>query len=108
MRCVLVVVALAACKPGGVTEAQQTCARAATMFERCEDLGSNTPQERELTIDRWRGLCRAVLTGETRQLMPNALELYQSLDEPSRQGLRAQAECTSRATTCDEYRVCQR
>ena len=107
MRWLLVVAALAACKPGA-TEAQQTCARAAAMFERCEDFGSNTPLERELAIDRWRGLCRAVFTGETKQLMPNALELYESLDEPTRAGLRTQAECTSRAATCDEYRTCQR
>lgn len=107
MRCLLVVVALAACK-GSVSPAQQTCARASAMFERCEDFGSDTPLERDLAIDRWRGLCRAVLTGETSQLMPNALELYQSLDEPTRAGLRLQADCTASATTCDAYRACQR
>ena len=99
--------ALAACKPG-TTDAQQTCARAAEMFERCEELGSGTKLERELTIDRWRGLCRAVFTGETKQLMPNALELYEQLDDDSRAGLRVQAACTARATTCDEYRACQK
>lgn len=96
-----------ACKPA-TTDAQQTCARAAAMFERCEDLGSGSKQEHELTIDRWRGLCRAVYTGETKQLMPNALELYQSLDDDSRAALRAQADCTARAETCDAYHACQK
>ena len=53
MRCVLVLAALAACKPGGVTQAQETCARAAAMFERCEDFGSDTPLERDLAIDQY-------------------------------------------------------
>jgi hypothetical protein len=79
-----IIVALAACKPGGVSSAQETCALAAKMFEQCEQLGSGTKLEHELSVDRWRGLCRAVMTGETKQLMPNALELFSSLDDAAR------------------------
>ena len=78
MRSMLLVVALVACKGGGVSKEQETCAKAAAMFERCEELsteGSDAKLQNELTVDRWRGLCRAVLTGETKQLLPNALRL---------------------------------
>lgn len=110
MRSLLVAVAvLAACKGGGVSKAQEICAKAAAMFERCEELsgeGSDAKLEKELVVDRWRGLCRAVLTGETQQLMPNALELYHAMDEGTKAGLRQQAECTAKATTCSEYAAC--
>lgn len=97
------------CK-AGTTEDQELCAKAAAMFERCEDLdmgsGSDAALTRELMIDRWRGLCRAVFTGTTEQLMPNTRELYQQMDEGTRAGLRVQAECTAKATTCAEYATC--
>lgn len=105
----LAVVVVAACKGGGVSKEQEVCARAAAMFERCEDLageGSDAKLQNELTIDRWRGLCRAVLTGETKQLLPNALELYNAMDEGTKAGLRVQAECTAKATNCVEYAAC--
>lgn len=105
----LAVVVVAACKGGGVSKEQEVCARAAAMFERCEDLageGSDAKLQNELTVDRWRGLCRAVLTGETKQLLPNALELYNAMDEGTKAGLRVQAECTAKATTCAEYAAC--
>ena len=99
---------LLACKPGGVSSAQETCAKAGDMFAKCEDFGSAAPLEHDLMIDRWRGLCRAVFTGETRQLMPNALQVYQSLDDGERLGLKLQAECTAKAATCDQYRACEK
>jgi hypothetical protein len=107
----LLVVALVACKGGGVTKEQEVCAKAAAMFERCEDLsgeGSDAKLEDELTVDRWRGLCRAVLTGKTEQLMPNALDLYRSMDDATKAALRQQAECTAKATTCSEYAACSK
>ena len=106
VRAFVLMAALAACKPGGVSDAQEVCATASTMFDKCEDFGSAAPLERELMVDRSRGLCRAVFTGETKQLMPNALELYQALDEGSRAGLKIQAQCTSKATTCLAYHAC--
>jgi hypothetical protein len=108
MRCVLLLVLATACKPGGVSNAQETCAKASAMFQKCEDFGSASPLEHDLMVDRWRGLCRAVFTGETKQLMPNALEVYQALDEASRAGLKLQAECTAKAATCDAYRACEK
>ena len=105
----LAVVVVAACKGGGVSKEQEVCARAAVMFERCEDLageGSDAKLQNELTVDRWRGLCRAVLTGETKQLLPNALELYNAMDDGTKAGLRVQAECTAKATTCAQYAAC--
>ena len=102
---------LVACKGGGVSKEQEVCAKAAAMFEKCEDLsgeGSDANQQRELTIDRWRGLCRAVLTGETKQLLPNALELYNAMDEGTKLGLKQQAECTAKTTTCGEYAACSK
>ena len=92
MRCVLLLAFVATCKPGGVSDAQETCAKAGAMFEKCEDFGSATPLQHDLMIDRWRGLCRAVFTGETKQLMPNTLEVWQALDDASRAGLKLQAE----------------
>jgi hypothetical protein len=62
----LVIIALVACKGGGVSKEQETCARAAAMFEKCEQLdaeGSDAKLQNSLAIDRWRGLCRAVLSG---------------------------------------------
>jgi hypothetical protein len=106
VRTFVVIVGLAACKPGGVSSAQETCAKASAMFEKCEDFGSAAPLERELMVDRWRGMCRAVYTGETKQLMPNTLEVYQALDEASLAGLKATAECTSKTTSCIGYHAC--
>jgi hypothetical protein len=105
------VAALAACKGGGVSQAQEVCAKAAAMFEKCEELGSDGSDaklQNSLTIDRWRGLCRAVMTGETKQLMPNALELYNAMDDGTKAGLRVQAECTAKAATCAEYAACSK
>ena len=109
MRWLLIL--LVACKGGGVSKEQEVCARAAAMFEKCEELaseGSDAKKQNELTVDRWRGLCRAVLTGETKQLLPNALELYNTMDEGTKAGLRVQAECTAKATTCSEYAACSK
>jgi hypothetical protein len=49
-----------------------------------------------------------VLTGETKQLLPNALELYNQMDEATKAGLRQQAECTAKTTTCSEYAACSK
>jgi hypothetical protein len=106
VRAFLLIVAVAACKPGGVSSAQEICAKASAMFDKCEDFGSAAPLERDLMVDRWRGLCRAVYTGETKQLMPNALAVYQALDEGSRAGLKIQAECTAKAASCLAYHAC--
>ena len=106
MRTFVLIASLAACKPGGVSSAQEVCAKASAMFDKCEDFGSAAPLERELMVDRWRGLCRAAFTGETQQLMPNTLEVYNALDEGSRAGLKIQAECTSKASTCLAYHAC--
>ena len=108
MRYVLIAVVLAACKPGGVSSAQETCAKAGDMFAKCEDFGSAAALEHDLMIDRWRGLCRAVFTGETKQLMPNALQVYQSLDDGERLGLKMEADCEAKAVTCDQYRACEK
>ena len=108
MRCVLLLAFVAACKPGGVSDAQETCAKAGAMFEKCEDFGSATPLQHDLMVDRWRGLCRASFTGETKQLMPNTLEVFQALSDEERAGLRVQASCTAKAATCDAYRACER
>jgi hypothetical protein len=109
MRRWLLVCALVACKSGDVSKERELCAKAAAMFERCEELsgdGSDAKLQNELAVDRWRGLCRAVLTGQTEQLMPNTLELYRAMDEPTKLGLKLQAECTAKATTCSEYAAC--
>jgi hypothetical protein len=93
-----------------VSKEAELCAKAATMFETCESFdgsGSDAALTKELMLDRWRGLCRAVLTGETAQLMSNARELYEAMDAETRAGLRAQAECTAKTTTCAEYVKCE-
>ena len=110
MRALLAVLVIAGCKPGGISKEAELCARAAAMFEKCEEIdlgsGSDAALSKELMLDRWRGLCRAVYTGQTSQLRPNALELYQAMDEGTRAGLRMQAECAAKTTTCDEYKKC--
>jgi hypothetical protein len=109
MRSILVVM-LVACK-GGVSAEQELCAKAAAMFEKCEELsgeGSDAKKQNELTVDRWRGLCRAVLTGETKQMLPDVLERYNAMDEGTKAGLRQQAECTAKTTTCSEYAACSK
>jgi hypothetical protein len=106
VRVLLLMAALAACKPGGVSNAQEVCAKASAMFEKCEDFGSAAPLERDIMVDRWRGVCRAVFTGETKQMMPNVVEMYQSLDEGERAGLKITADCTSKATSCLAYHGC--
>jgi hypothetical protein len=99
----------AGCKQG-VSKEQELCARAAAMFEKCEQLdlgsGSDAPLTKELMLDRWRGLCRAAFTGETAQLMQNSRELWNAMDDATKAGLRVQAECTAKATSCDEYKKC--
>ncbi len=97
---------LAACKPGDVGAVQELCARAATMYDRCEDHGDVKGQAWEIVLDRWRGLCRASITGETDQLLPNARALWNELPDDLRAGLRVQAECGAAATTCEAYRAC--
>ncbi len=102
-------VVLLGCK-SSTTKEQELCAKAAAMFERCEDLdqgsGSDAALTRELMIDRWRGLCRAVFTGATDQLMTNARELFSAMDDATKAGLRLTAECTAKAVTCAEYKKC--
>ena len=103
------IAALGGCKPGGVTKEQELCAKAAAMFDKCEELdmsGSDAALSRELTIDRWRGLCRAVFTGKTEQLMPNARELFNAMDDGTKAGLKVQAECAAKAKDCAEYKKC--
>jgi hypothetical protein len=95
-----------ACKPGGQKDADQLCAKATAMYAKCEQQEGMHPQEWELVLDRWRGLCRAVITGETKQLLPDALQVYQEMDQGTRAGLRLQAECTAKATTCLAYHAC--
>jgi hypothetical protein len=107
MRQLLVLLALAGCNPKASKDAQM-CAQAAKMFAQCETVVGPTKIDRELVVDRWRGLCRAVMTGETDQLLPDGLELYYSMDEPTRLDLQKQAECTARATNCTEYAVCEK
>ena len=107
MRRLLVLLALAGCNPKASKDAQM-CAQAAKMFAQCETVVGPTKLDRELVIDRWRGLCRAVVTGETDQLLPDGLELYYSMDEATRRDLQQQAECTAKATNCTEYAVCEK
>jgi len=97
---------VAACKPGDVGAVQELCARAATMYDRCEPHGDVKGQAWEIVLDRWRGLCRASITGATDQLLPNARALWNELPDDVRAGLRVQAECGAAATTCDAYRAC--
>ena len=110
MRCVLVAIALIGCQ-SRVKQETELCAKAARMFDRCEQFpadGSDAKLQRELVVDRWRGLCRAVFTGETKQLMPDALALYAEMTDEVKAGLRQQAECTARTTTCDAYATCSK
>lgn len=101
--------ALPGCKEK-VSKEQEICAKAAAMFDTCEELdlgsGSDAALTKELMLDRWRGLCRAALTGQTAQMMPNTKQLWDALDEGERLGLKVQAECTAKATSCDEYAKC--
>src|SRR5688572_26576123 len=92
MRFVLIAL-LVACKPGGVKKTDELCAKAAVMYEKCEYEDGTHPQEWELILDRWRGLCRAVITGETKQLLPDALQMYNEMPEKIRDMLRTQAAC---------------
>jgi hypothetical protein len=104
----LALLALAACKPAGVTEADRLCARAAAMFDRCESRDEATAQQWELVIDRWRGLCRATFTGETKQLLPDALALWRDLSDEVKGSLREQASCAANAASCEQYAACDR
>lgn len=99
---------LLSCKPGGVGKDQELCAQAAVMYDRCEPRAGSNQLARDLELDRWASLCRAVLTGETAQMLPNTLELYTALDDAERAGLRLQAECTAAASTCEAYAACER
>ena len=103
----IALVLLIACKPAGVKNMDKLCARAAGMYAQCETHEGLQPQEWDLTLDRWRSLCRAVMTGETKQLLPDALQIYTEMPEEVRAGLRVQAECTAQTTTCGEYRACE-
>ena len=100
-------VLMAGCKPGGVGSADELCARAAAMYARCEPRDGMNAQQWELVIDRWRGLCRASITGEVRQLLPDGLALWNDMEPEVRAGLRVQAECTQAATTCEQYKACE-
>ena len=105
MRLSWLLIAATACKPGGVTSDQERCAKAATMFARCETLEGD-PIDREIVVDRWRGLCRAVFTGKTDHLFPDALQIFADMDDATKQSLRDQATCTAETTTCQAYRAC--
>lgn len=107
-RALLMALALAGCK-SPTSSAQELCAKAAAMFEKCEsfdETGSDAALTKELMLDRWRGLCRAVHTGKTEQLMQNTRELFESMDEETKAGLRVQAECAAKAATCGDYAKC--
>lgn len=104
----IVAAGAAGCKPGGVTSTHELCARAAAMYERCEERGGMTPQQWELGLDRWRGLCRAAFTGETRQLLPDGLALWEQMSDEARRGLRDQATCAAAAADCARYAACDR
>lgn len=109
MRCVQIAcVIVAACKPGGVSKVDELCSKASAMYAKCEREPGMHPQEWELVIDRWRGLCRAVITGETSQLLPDGLGIYNEMADDVKAALRAQAECTAKTTTCADYQACDR
>ena len=108
MRTLLFALVLIGCKPGGTKTADVWCAKATTMYAKCEGQQDMTAQEWELVLDRWRGLCRAVMTGETKQLLPDGLQIYTDMSEPMREGLRVQAECMARSKDCVEYRACEK
>jgi len=99
------VLTLIACEPK-VSDDQAMCSYVSAMFEKCESFGSLSKLERSLTVDRWRGLCRAVMSGETRQLMPETRALFENMDDETRAGLREQAQCHAKAMTCVEYHSC--
>jgi hypothetical protein len=99
------VLTLIACEPK-VSDHQAMCSHVSAMFEKCESFGGLTRLERSLTVDRWRGLCRAVMSGETRQLMPETRALFENMDDETRAGLREQAQCHAKAMTCVEYHAC--
>lgn len=107
MRTVLAVLLVAGCRPN-VTAADELCAKAAAIYDRCESHGTNTAQHWELVIDRWRGLCRAALTGETKQLLPDGLAIWNDMADDVRAGLKLQAECTAAAATCEQYAACSK
>jgi hypothetical protein len=96
----------AACKPGGVSETDRLCARAAAMYAQCESQGDLSAQQWELVLDRWRGLCRAAFTGETRQLLPDGAAIWREMTDDVKAGLREQAACTAGATSCAQYAAC--
>ena len=104
----LIAVAAAACNPGGVTETDRLCARAAAMYERCESRDGMTSQQWELGLDRWRGLCRAAFTGETRQLLPDGLAIWEQMTDDVKRGLREQASCGAGAPDCARYAACDK
>jgi hypothetical protein len=108
MRGLVLLVAIAACKPGGGSKPKELCAGAAAMYEKCESRGDLDAQQWELVIDRWRGLCRAVMTGETKQLLPDGLALFSEMTDGTKQQLRAQAECAAAATDCPQYAACSK
>ena len=101
-------IVLVACKPGGVKNTEQLCAKATAMYAKCEKHDGMHPQEWELVLDRWRGLCRAVITGETKQLLPDGLQMYTEMSAEIRTALANQAECTAQTQTCDQYRACEK
>jgi hypothetical protein len=101
-------VLLVACKPAGVKNTDELCAKATKMYAQCEKREGMQAMEWDLVLDRWSSLCRAVLTGETKQLLPDALQIYAEMSDEVRAGLKVQAECTSVAKTCDEYRACEK
>ena len=105
MRIVLLL-ALVACTPK-VSNDTELCAKAAAMYERCEKL-QGTKVERSLTVDRWRGLCRAVMSGETKHLMPDELALFESMDDSTRTDLRNEAQCEAQAADCAAYAACSK
>jgi hypothetical protein len=107
MRTVLALLLVAGCKPS-VTEADELCAKAAAIYDRCEPHGANTAQQWELVIDRWRGLCRAALTGRTKQLLPDGLAIWNEMPDDVRAGLKLKAECTGAAITCEQYAACDK
>lgn len=105
--CVLAVAtALVACTPGGVTQDHELCAKAAAMFSRCEETSDLEKLDRELMIDRFRGLCRAVITGDTKQLLPDALSMFRAMDDGTKLAIKTQAECMAKTTTCAAYAAC--
>lgn len=107
MRTVLALLLVAGCKPD-VSAADELCANAAAIYDRCESHGGNTKLQWELVIDRWRGLCRAALTGQTKQLLPDGLAIWNDMADDVRAGLKLTAECTARAATCEQYAACDK